>query len=207
MFAMNRRQLLKLVPPTVAASLAGCSGSENDESTQDDDTETDQPTQDGDDTTTRDIGDSITYAGLEISATDYVTIEEFTDANSDDEEDDPYMPRAGGVFVFVRISVTNVGENEMSFPGRGREIELIYNDQEASNIFTGRDMRANGTVYPNYSRVLEQKGADAGAFPDTSAQGWTIFELPEGFEPSDTIITVRVGSIDIDNRIFRWQLE
>jgi len=203
---MDRRQLLKLAPPALVGSLAGCLGSDTDEPTEDSgDSSSDT---DGSTEEIRTVGENVTYGGLEISVTDYKTIDEFTLVYTDGDEGDTETADSGAVFLFVRISVTNVGETEISFPDRGGNIELMYKDKEASNECTGVDMRANGTMYPNYSRKLEDEGADTGAFPDSIVEGWAIFELPEGFARSDAIVSIRYGALSVaDSRTFRWRLE
>jgi hypothetical protein len=167
-------------------------------------TPTNTPTEEG----IRSIGESVTYGGLEIVATDTVTVDEFTNVYSDGSEGDTKTPESGAVFLFVNIHVQNIGETEISFPERGGDIELVYKGQGASDEFTGVDMRANSTLYPNYSRTLEDEGADTGAYPDSTVEGWVIFELPEEFERSDAIVTIRYSDISVaDSRTFRWRLE
>lgn len=148
----------------------------------------------------RSVGESITYGGLKMAVTDYETVDEFTLVYSDGDEGDTITAKSEAIFLFVNISVSNVGETERSFPERGGDIELIYKGEEGSDRFTGVDMRADGTMYPNYSRVLEDKGADTGAFPDTIVEGWAIFEVPKGFTESDAVVTIEWGDFDADIR-------
>jgi hypothetical protein len=82
----------------------------------------------------------------------------------------------------------------------------MYNGRDASNEFVGVDTRADGTVYPNYSRVLEDKDADIGAFPDTTVQGWVIFELPENFDATDAVLTILTDGGTEDTDTLEWRL-
>jgi hypothetical protein len=140
-----------------------------------------------------------------MSVTDSVITTDYAEINSAGNEVESETSEPGALFLLMKISIEHVGETEILLP-TGFDFELIYKQENASFLVTGSDIRANGTTYPSYSRVLKNKDADSGAFPGTTVQGWVVFELPEGFDRSDAFVTIEHNTRSIEAREYRWRL-
>jgi hypothetical protein len=155
-----------------------------------------------------DVGESETYEGLEMSVIDTQTATEITtaDGSDADNERDTITPEQNGVFALAEIRVEHVGEVEISFPDRN-DIELVYKGQYADDEFvTGPLGGFNDGEEPAYSDRLRETGADSGAYPDTVAEGWTVFELPTEFDRSDAFVTIRYSAVSVaSSETFRWR--
>jgi hypothetical protein len=207
---MKRRQLLKLVPPALASSLTGCTGDDTDEPAQnngDGNDGGDTPTQEGT-PEPRSIGQTLTYGGLEMAVTQTQVTNEIVTADGSDmgEERDNITPEEGAVFALAYLRIKNVGDTEIFYPERGGDVQMVYRGEETSDEFvTGPLGGIDSDKEQVYSDSMNEKGADAGAYPDTVVEGWAVFELPEGFEQSDAFVTIRYSDTSADSRTFRWR--
>lgn len=212
----TRRSYLAFSTSAAGIILAGCTGNGSDGPAEDggggngeEDDGRNSGDQQGDDSTPEPIsvGESVTYGGLEMIVAETQTVDELTTADGSDqgEERDTITPEQGAVFALAFIRITNVGETEIFYPERGGDVQMIYKGEETSNEFVTGPLGINGEMEPVYSDSMDEQGADTGAFPDTVVEGWTVFELPDGFEQSDAFVSIRYSDTSADSRTFQWQ--
>lgn len=209
---MNRRQLLKLVPPAVAVSLAGCSGNGTDEPTG---SETDEPPQNGgdgnggqdDETPTPEeetptpeevdgvVGETVEKEGLAV------TIEEVTQGT---ELTFGFRERTAldnSQFVGYEVDVEVVGESSVE----------VLKERNASGSYLGSGVTLvpsvseegttiDGTAVPSwYDSFGEGRSMDL--FPGDSVSGGTVVQVPEeSYRPADLIIGYRAEATTVQFR-------
>ena len=186
----SRRNYLSLLAITGSMTITGCVGSSNESS---------QP----ESPKSQSVGESIFHAGLKMTIPDYKIIDEFTEVTNDGSERDVQTPSPGAAFLFVNIVLKNVGKTEREVPSDDN-INIIYKKEGiSSDPFI--NMKVDNKIYSRY-----QKDYTSGLFPGKTLQGWVVFQVPREFTESDAVVTIERGGIrggDVDNRIFRWQLE
>jgi hypothetical protein len=178
---VSRREFLVGAGTAGLTSLAGCSvlGGSDDQSFQGT-PETMSP------------GESVTYGGLEMAATDYRTTERGTDNRGERVADE------GDIYLLVQLRVGNVSGSHIAFPRRDGEVRVRYRGEQVTDGFAWGQLTVDG---------LDEPDADVRAPPDTVVSGWTIFVLPEGFDPSETVVAMQYRDDRADDLEFTWRLE
>lgn len=208
---MNRRQLLKLAPPAVAVSLAGCSGNSTDEPTG---SETDEPPQNGsdgnggqddeppqnggdgnggqdDETPTPEevdgvVGETVEKEGLAV------TIEEVTQGTELTFGSSERTALDNSQFVGYEVDVEVVGESSVE----------VVKERNASGSYLGSGVTLfpsvseegttiDGTAVPSWYESFGE-GRLKDLFPGESVSGGVVVQVPEGsYRPADLIIGYR----------------
>lgn len=205
---LNRRRFVKTTVTTGIVAVAGCTSEpSNKDATPGTSTPADNP---GTTTTTNNasngtrspmnLGKSVTYGGLRMSVTKTRTASKYTDDRG------THKPEQGAVFLLAYVRVENVGDTEIFYPERGGDIQLLYKSEEASDEFPTQPFKIHGETLTLYSDSMEKKDAGTGAFPGTVVEGWCVFEVPEGFKKTDTVVEIRYSDTSHDSREFRWVL-
>lgn len=191
---MQRRRYLTAIASASSITIVGCLGG-GDRASKGEET-----------LTPRNVGESVTYGGLEISVTETETAQQLTtaDGSDADQQRDVITPEQGAIFALAYIRIENVGDTEISYPERGGDIQMIYRDQDASNEYVAGALGIGSEQESIYSDSVYKKSADTGAYPGTIAEGWTVFEVPEDFEQSDAFVSIRYSDTSADGRTFRW---
>jgi hypothetical protein len=210
---VNRRQFLKLAPPAVAVSLAGCTGNGADEPTGSETdvpsqgSETDVPSQNGGDgnrgedneTPTPEEADGVVGETVEKEGL-AVTIEEVTRGT---ELTFGYRERTAldnSQFVGYEVDVEVVGESSVevmkehegsSYLGSG--VTLIPSVSEEGTTI-------DGTAVPSwYESFGEARSGDL--FPGESVSGGVVVQVPEeSYRPADLIIAYRAAATTVQFR-------
>jgi hypothetical protein len=185
----RRRVLRRLIPASVGVGVAGC-------------------TRDTGEPAPHSVGESVTHRGLRLAVTRTETARELTTADGSSRGDRRGLitPDRGAVFALAYLRVTNVGEIERAVPGRRSHVNILYAGSETTDrLVTGPLGGGAITRQQVYSDSMAAQAAAAGAPPGTVVDGWTVFELPERFERSDTVVSVRDGETSAEGRRFRWR--
>lgn len=198
--SITRRKLLSMAGAGAAVSLAGCAGGSGGSSVPDDV----DPIY---------LGEAHTEHGVRVTISNYVTADQFIDYSSDDVvafDDDEFEqpPTSGGQFIFIGVVVDNVSDSNRAFPSDD-EFLLEYNEDQLEQ-FTPRDRfftTNNEDEYVSYTATVDEQDARRqGTFPGVNIEGWLIFEVPEGFNPSSLVLLCTFGGQDRDEFVQPWNM-
>jgi hypothetical protein len=114
------------------------------------------------------IGESAIHNGLVISVDAYEVLDEYADEYGRITE-----PPEGAKFVWVHISVKNVGENAIDTP-YGSRFKLVYQGKRIIELYRDRE------GYPDY-RWWE-------LFPNVEKEGWLGYVVPAAAEAVDLYV-------------------
>lgn len=187
---MTRRKMLSLTGVGASVALAGCGGGGGGSRIPDD-------------VDPLYLGEARTEYGVRVTVSNYVTADQFADYAADDlvafdDDDFEQPPTSGGEFLFIGIVVDNVADSRRAFPSDD-EFILEYNEDNLEQ-FTPRDRfftTDNQDEYVSYTATVDEEDARRqGTFPGVTIEGWLIFEVPEGFSPSDLMLVVTFGGED-----------
>lgn len=194
---MNRRTVLSGLSGGALSSLAGCVGQV-------------ESVVAGSRKSTVSLGESIEHDGVEISVDDYTTTDEITIPISFDNTR-TVTPPPGAVYLLIKISVANVGDNEREFPyisanvsEENPSIRAIYADEQLESEYLGApegEFRFNGESYITYGYAVSDSGGIGGAYPGVEASGWQAFVIADGADPAETTI-----EIDWQDKTSAWTL-
>lgn len=165
-------------------------------------------------------GEEVTHNGIRATVLGYETLTDYTEA----DEEEPKYPSTGEVFLFLKISATNVGgtagyppSNGVGVSGGGTaysnlDIRIhsnLVNDKgptTRTSLIPEEYVTSNNRRYYLYQHDLDSKtieGGYVGEIPaDTAVSGWLMFSIREDFDPAETIATISLGEKD-----FQWKLQ
>lgn len=113
--------------------------------------------------------------------------------------------QSGATFVLLEVEVKNIGETRANAPGGSlsQDFELQYRDTTADPL-SPSDFTASGQSYTSYLDGVTGSEDDE-VFPSNSVSGWIVFEMPEGFDPTEAVLRVELQD-DSGSNLYSWQL-
>lgn len=146
------------------------------------------------------LGESFTYGGLEMTATEYRTTKSGEDNRGKQVADE------GDIYLLVHLRVENVSGSRISYPERDGDVRVLYQGEQVTDGLAWGKLVVDGEKLPLYRVDMDEKDADIRAPPGTVVSGWTIFVLPEGFDESETLVGMTYTDERAENLEFKWRL-
>lgn len=146
----------------------------------------------------RTAGDRVTADSLAVTIGDIATGGEYQlkeAADDDDDDEGREVPTAGGQWFLCQISVEQLDAIRREYPNPEDAIELFYEQRDTATQFFPADSLIMGEeTYVPFELILNQRQIPSnGAFPGVEVTGWLVFEIPEEYELSQTLLGVTWG--------------
>lgn len=137
-------------------------------------------------------GDRVTADSLAVTVGDIATGVEYQLEGNDTAES---PPTAGGQWFLCQLTIEQLDTIRRDFPNPAEAIELSYEERDvASQFFPSDSLIMNEETYVPYDLILNQRRIPSnGAFPGVEVTGWLVFEIPEEYELSQTVLGVTWG--------------
>lgn len=193
---MNRRKVISSIAASSLVAISGCM-------------KTLDSSIPSDENSTAKLGESVTHDGLKVAVIDYSTTDIVRIPISFGKTR-TVEPPENALFLLVKISVTNVGENKRSFPtldtgpyeSETSQIRAFLNGERLDGKYFGAPdgkLKFNDEMHTAYNWVVSEAGGISGAYPETKAEGWAPFIIGAAVDPTSVSLEV-----EWRDKTYRW---